>query len=294
MAPLNNLGSIEDKTHVTLRLAWHAHGWNGVACTRPHENTYCVGPHSYPGEMIAERRNIVEQENGCSQCSSAFKGTPACIYSINAFGKTPLSAWSPPPAFFNDQTETRYWELPPATVCAWPYEEMYTEEVQREDETYDYDKRLKRAEVFFGSLVPGKSLIFYYCNYSNPFSEDDVKRYVLVGISRLKEIGPTIYYENTSEKVRSKYAGGFVWQRNVTSMYPDEGLRLPYIHYMDRPDILNRIVLSPDDPQTCKFAARRVSDDDALVMVERFLESVAVLQELGDSTEDWADRKSVV
>ena len=44
--------------HVTARLAWHSDGWNGHICKDPQKNTYCVGSHSYPGDMIAERRDL--------------------------------------------------------------------------------------------------------------------------------------------------------------------------------------------------------------------------------------------
>ena len=44
--------------HMSLRLAWHSDGWNGHICKRPCENVYCVGQHSYPGEMIAEQRDL--------------------------------------------------------------------------------------------------------------------------------------------------------------------------------------------------------------------------------------------
>lgn len=44
--------------HMSLRLAWHSDGWNGHICKKPCENVYCVGQHSYPGEMIAEQRDL--------------------------------------------------------------------------------------------------------------------------------------------------------------------------------------------------------------------------------------------
>ena len=44
--------------HISARLAWHEDGWNGHICRNPKNNTYCVGSHSYPGEMIAERRDL--------------------------------------------------------------------------------------------------------------------------------------------------------------------------------------------------------------------------------------------
>jgi len=45
-------------THISARLAWHDNGWNGCICRNPKTNTYCIGPFSFPGDMIAERRNL--------------------------------------------------------------------------------------------------------------------------------------------------------------------------------------------------------------------------------------------
>ncbi len=45
-------------THMSIRLAWHNEGWNGHICQKPCENTYCIGQHSYPGNLIAGTRDI--------------------------------------------------------------------------------------------------------------------------------------------------------------------------------------------------------------------------------------------
>lgn len=283
--------TLEDDVHISVRIAWHTHGWNGSPCRQPRENVHCVGPHSYPGEMIAERRKIVQESEGVETCTSDFKGIPACVYSINAFGANSLTAFSPPPPFFNDSTEVKYWELPPATVCTWPYEEMYGDDIKRADGTYDNDARLQKANEYFGRIEEGKSLIFYYCNYSNPFSDEDSKRYVLVGVSRVKSIGRPLIYENCSERVLDRYAGGMVWQRNITSYYPEQGFRLPYHACFDRPEILGRFLLIPDNSRNFKYATRQFASDDALVLVERLLECVGTLQEIGDTSEDWTERR---
>jgi hypothetical protein len=166
---------------------------------------------------------------------------------------------------------------------------MYTGDVKTGGR-YDYDKRLSHERKYFAAVEPDKSLIFYYANYSNPFSEDEAKRYVLVGLSRIKELGEELFYEGCSERVRQRYGGGFVWQRAITSHYPDQGLRIPYHVYRDKPQILEQIVLFPENPRICKYATRHMSDDDALGVVEGFLRVVRSLQEVGDKTEDWAVR----
>lgn len=109
--------------HLSARVAWHMDGWNGRICHNPAANTYCVGQYSYPGTMILERRDLEWEHEQRGRCCSELEAIPPCIYSINAFGTKPLTAFADPPEFFNDDTRQRRWGLPPATVCIWPYNE---------------------------------------------------------------------------------------------------------------------------------------------------------------------------
>jgi len=280
--------------HISVRLAWHDTGWNGRICKNPKANAYCVGPHSYPGDLIALGRDLDWEEKfkgqSCLEVYKKIEKIPPCCYSINAFGEKEIYAKSEPPDFFQDNTKTKIWKLPPASVCIWPYEEMYKEEVKNPNGTYNYEERLEAAREYFSKLEPGKSLIFYYANYSNPFSEDDQKRYVVVGVSRLKKIGEELFYDGCSEETKRKFAGGFIWQRVLTSSYPEEGIRIPYHIYLDKPDVLGKIALFPDNPRDFKYGTRHISEDDALDLIEKFTEIVATLKEIGDTTEDWNER----
>ena len=279
--------------HMSARLAWHMDGWNGHVCKNPTGNSYCVGQHSYPGEMIAERRELPFENENKGTCCTKLKGyIPPCVYSINAFGAKTIQAFADPPDFFNDSTSRKTWDLAPATVCIWPYEQMYGEDVkvQGGGRKYDYDQRLSNAREYFDQFEGGKSLVFYYSNYSNPLNQLDERRYVLVGVSRIKKIGDVRFYEDCSERVQQRYGGGFIWQCDVTSNYPDEGLRLPYHLYLDQPDKLERFAFFPDNPRLFKYATREVMDDDALDLVERFLEIAGTLREMGDKSENWSQR----
>src|SRR5947207_6005660 len=118
--------------HLSLRLAWHNEGWNGHICTDPKSNTYCVGPHSYPGDVISRERDLnweSDKKNAGCHCSK-IEGIPPCAYSINAFGLEPIKAKDDPPDFFKDNTERKIIDLKPATACIWPYEEMYSDDVK--------------------------------------------------------------------------------------------------------------------------------------------------------------------
>ena len=276
---------------MSIRLAWHLDGWNGHICSDPDANSYCLGCYSYPGSMIAEERDLSWERAHAGKACASLPQMPPCVYSVNAFGKEKIRAYADPPDFFKDETLRREWEMPPNTVCTWPYEPMYEDDVKLPKGAYDYDLRLKKAKEYFATFEPNKTLVFYYANYSNPLSEEESRRYVIVGVSRLKAIGDIMYYENSSERVRERYAGGFIWQRAVTSHFPDQGLRIPYHVYADQPDVLERIACFPEQPRICKYGTRHLSDDDALVVVERMAEVVSTLQEIGDTSEDWEERQ---
>lgn len=283
--------------HVSVRLAWHENGWDGHICNDPRKNTYCVGLHSYPGELIATDRKLsIEEKYRGKHCSEMYAKEgeiPPCCYSINAFGKKEIYAKSAPPEFFKDGAQTKIWKMPAYSASTWPYEEMYKDEVKKPDGTYDYEKRREEADRFFSALEAKKTLIFYYANYSNPFSENEQNRYVIVGVSRLANPSPPeeqMVYEGCSEETKAKYAKGFVWQRLLSSSYPDEGLRIPYNAYRDKPEILEKISLFPENPRNFKYAARHISDDEALAIIERFIEVAGTLREIGDKTENWTER----
>ena len=149
------------------------------------------------------------------------------MYSINAFGRKELTANAEPPDFSDYTAQKSEWEMPPSTVCIWPYEEMYSPEVKKPGGGYDNDKRVAKVKALFEQLTENKSLIFYYANYSNPFSEEENQRYVVVGMARIKKVGDWLFFPGTDEATRQKYGGGFVWQKPITSHYPEQGLRVP-------------------------------------------------------------------
>lgn len=274
--------------HLSLRLAWHNDGWNGHVCKNPKKNTYCIGQQSYPGSQIGENRDVNWESQpeiaGCS-CAKLGDRIMPCSNSINAFGLDPIKNKSIPPDFFYDDSEPYHFDMPPATACTWPYEEMY------KDKDYDYNKKLNNAKTFFEGLTNDKSLIFYYANKSNPFSQDDNKVYVLIGVARLKKVSEIMYYDNVSEKNRQRFAGGFIWQMPITSHYPDEGFKLPIDKYLDNEEIIHNIVYIPEQSNNFKYAAKHINDDDALIYIEHLIEITQYLIDIKDDSENWIERK---
>lgn len=204
-------------THLTARLAWHDDGWNGRVCGKPACNTYCVGSHSFPGDVIFRERELSTEIKNAGKRVAQLSGAdlPPCIYSVNAFGDKSIKGYSNPPDFFRGGATRTEWNIEPATVCVWPYEAMYSDDVYNESGRLDNDRRAANAEEFFKDIEKNKSLIFYYANYSNPFSEEESPRYALIGISRVKEVGPRLSYENVNDYVRQNYAGGMISARSA-------------------------------------------------------------------------------
>ena len=279
--------------HLSARLAWHDNGWDGRICRRPKSNTYCVGQYSFPGPVIAEDRNVQWEESVGGRPIGDLDSAPPCIYSVNAFGAQELEASSPPPSWFRDDTEVKRWPMSPSTIATWPYEEVYKDEVLNPEGTlpkYNPVKRREAVNEFFAQVTPDHSLIFYYANYSNPFSENEQRFYVVVGAGRIKKVAEELTWVSQSPEMETRY-GPNVWLRNITSHYPDQGLRVPYHTYMDQPDVLERILFVPENPRHFKYATRHISDDGALSLIERLSEIVGVLQELGDESENWEARQ---
>ena len=283
--------------HLTARLAWHDSGWNGTICKQPECNTYCVGSQSFPGDVIARQRDIRRETANAGRLVTSLHGAdlPPCVYSVNAFGGDPIKGFSNPPEWMRGGATKTEWDIPPATVCVWPYEEVYSDAVKDRQGRYDNDARAEKVEEFLADIEADTSLIFYYANYSNPFSEDEYPRYVLLGVSRVREIGPSLRFAGTTDYVRERYAGGMIWARNVASHYPEQGLRLPYHRYRtDDPkdaETLKRFVVFPENPRVCKYGARRITDDDAIGLLEQFLNAVEELHRIGDDSENWSQRK---
>lgn len=277
--------------HISARVAWHQDGWNGKVCKDPTANVYCVGRHSYPGELIREKRQLDYEKKNAGKCCSKLTGeVPPCMYSINAFGDKSFDIHSDPPVFFKDGAKRVSWTLKPSTICIWPYEEMYGEDVKQSGGGFDYDQRLQNAKDYFAQIENDKSLIIYYANYSNPLNQDDDRKYAIVGISRIKEVGKIRFYEDSEQWVKDRYGGGFIWQCDVTSHYPDQGLRLPYHLYQNDPEKLQQFAFVPETTRLFKYATRMISDDSLLDIAERFLEITGKLLEMGDKSEDWSAR----
>ena len=281
--------------HFSVRLAWHENGWNGHICKNPWANTFCIGQHSYPGTAIIENRDIEYEKQFAGDAISNHSCKVACCLSANAFGADEIKTIIKKPSWWkSDDAEDAEVTIPPYTACTWQYDAMYNGDVSPDSGNgkYDNNKRFENSKRYFNQFEEGKSLIFYYAGLSNPFSEEENENFVVVGISRLKKIHDFMYYGNPSPEICEKYANGLVWQRPITSNYPNEGFCIPYWKYANDEDILERLVIKPTNREPFKYASREVPADDAIDVVNQLITVVDTLIQLKDDSENWEVRKS--
>lgn len=281
-------------TNITVRLPWHMNGWNGTVCADPKANSYCSGRFSYPGDAIGKLKDDDYEVSCAGKHCGKLEVPPPCALSCNAFGNEAIRCFHEPPEWFNGARGI-WADMPPYTVNIWPYEQMYTDEVlatATAGQTYNNDTRRTLAKEYFDQLVPKETILVYYSNYSNPFSTEEKQRYVVVGLARLSQpVGKEMFYDKVSEDIKRRYANGLVWQRSLTSSFSEQGMRIPYELYYNNLEVLENIIIEPDNSRAFKYATREISDDDLITLVERLIGVADYLSENGDISQNWDLRK---
>jgi exodeoxyribonuclease V alpha subunit len=123
---------------------------------------------------------------------------------------------------------------------------------------------------FWGKLQKQKSLIFYYCNRGN--AVDDAVNRLLVGVSRINDIGDEIYFGRRADR-----PGNFpVWSRRITSSMPDQGVRIPYQEYITLGKDMESIVCLPPNGMNLPFSyvAEHLTDGQSVSAILAILKSV--------------------
>jgi len=137
-------------------------------------------------------------------------------------------------------------------------------------------------------LEKKKSLIFYYCNHGNPL--DEKARRIIVGIGRLKETGLPQYF-GTKKGYLDQYP---IWSRRVTQDYPHQGVRIPYQEYLNAGHPTENIICRV--PASCllafSYVGEHVSDDQAVAIIERVIQSIETVQADNKIPGDWENRLS--
>jgi len=154
-------------------------------------------------------------------------------------------------------------------------------------------------ELFFGRLVPDRSLIFFYCKEGQPLG-DTISR-LIVGVGKIKNIAPEKPFD--VDKSKPSY---LMWDRLIRHSIRfdgDEGFLIPYHDYIEptgdpaederRLELLREIAV-PADPahiRVFSYAAELAPPDIALSTLVRCLDALRKVREHGVAKGPWERRE---
>ena len=277
-------------------MAWHDNAWDGTICQNPEANSYCVGTHSLLSGRIEKNRNIEfeKDKHGAPLPTLSVERIPPCYWSINAFGNNAASI---------QHTHVFSWlniptipdTLEPHTVFTWPFKLSFVHDEKNKKKHGNYPPDLeKRIRDFIAKFTPRESIIFFYANYDNPVSADDMK-YLLLGCSVLASKPETTEFKIETDKlkrIRSKQK-----TRNFPTMNwalkfkhdPTTAVLLPYREYVryaeENPDDAEKLedmrVLVEESSLVSgfKYVCMDIDDDKCLYLLYKLRKSIKRIQE---------------
>ena len=287
-------------THLSVRLAWHDRGWDGRVCDAPHLNAHCI---IY--KHIRDSRDDERERGAVGTHLDELDGwLPPCSRDMTAYAdrgfenihRDPLEFRRLPPV-----QET----IPPYSSCQAPYrwmrEEFFRDICEAENLSIrgpnradsdnwvvEPDRQQELLKGFWGKLERNKSLVFYYCNHGNPLDENASR--IIIGVGRITRISPQIHFG-----AKPKYPGQHpVWSRCITQAYPEQGVRIPYQEYLRGGHTADQIVcrVPPNARLPFSYGAEHVSDDVAVAILERVIQSVERVSSDGYVQGDWEKKLS--
>ncbi|WP_437991311.1 AAA family ATPase [Sorangium sp. So ce145] len=308
--------------HLTARVAWHDSRWNGRVCRVPSCNSFCTAL-----DRIREGRDDAREDALAGIPWSGLKpdDVPPCQAESGAFMSP--EAWTRrfthPYAGIKKAEET-HGHLVPTLVKAPPYSTFvvpFAWMLSNEQEAIDaklpeslppdeeapfsspwvFGRSRQEAllQLFFGRLVPERSLVFFYCKEGQPLG-DTISRLVM-GVGRITAIAPPKSYDTAKKK--PSYG---MWDRLIQhSIRPDgdDGFLLPYHDYLEptgdpgedaRRLTQLREIAVPADPahlRVFSYAAELAPADIALSTLVRCLEAVRRIRTHGIAKGPWERRE---
>lgn len=297
--------------HLSLRVPWHDHGWNGTVCEDPRSNVACLRL-----KNIYENRDDDAEASICGECMAEHSASLSCISEGSAFMSPVPMVRSTIHPYKTYGYSTHQHFLPtditypaysfPARPFAWLMHDQL--ELKRELYNIDFQQRREPAlgfkarwvqdaenqraifDYFYSDVVPDQSLCIAYAKQV-PFVED-VRR-VIVGIGHVKQVVPAIEHKHTSDgKLRS-----MIWETMIChSIRPDhkDGFIIPYQQMMEYAkehpdfDMSTITVFAPDDAfEEFSYATEHVSYDSVIDVLQSCIRAFTIINNCLE--EDYSD-----
>lgn len=283
--------------HLTIRFAWHDSKWCGKICKDPKNNFYCEGDYSLLTERIKRNKKSEIEEKYSTKNVKEIKETnkygdnyiPPCYWCINAFSslKTNIKHIHPYREF---DKEFKGWiikdKLDSYSVYTWPFRISFSD---GRNSRYPPDL-YNKIKKFVQKIIPKKSLGFFYLNFSNPISAEEMK-YLLLGCGVINSIELPKKFKVKKKilnQIREKYDKNFPdfnWAIKI-SFDPADLVVLPYHQFIDEPNLREYIdewKIMIDEPsliQNFKFVCELMEDDKVLYLLYRMRKSIEKIKDI--------------
>lgn len=313
--------------HLSIRVPWHDNGWNGTVCCHPTHNSACLKLKNISDSKDEAREELIKGRSLEDLPPADF---PPCVrerasfmanFAFERFHEHPYAKSSPDTHAHFAPTRLHY---PAFGAAALPFRWMMREEVEKLKNRHplgDFDlsrepelpfktgwvqnkeNHLCLLDTFWRYIRKEKSLVFFYAKQV-PFVEDTNRR-ILIGVGRVKGIGPLTEYEyrgGCDEKIRS-----MLWERMVTHSIREnerDGFLLPYGQLLraadENPDLdlAEFAVFAPMERfEEFSYATEHVTDDSAIAALAALREGLrkasSVLSDFNPrKLESWIDHET--
>lgn len=305
--------------HISVRVPWHDHGWDGTICRNPESNNACLRL-----KNISDNRNDQAEKAICGQCMADHVSTLSCIGEGACFmspreivrtTEHPYKKSNPATHGHFLPTEVTY---PPYSFPTRPFAWLMRDRLAEIKDTYNIDFQEEREpslkfntiwvqdaenqkaifDYFYGDVVEDESLCIAYAKQV-PFVEDT--RRVVVGIGHVKKVIPAIQHQCTNDgTLRS-----MIWETMVCHTIREDhedGFVIPYQQMMEYADehpefdMASITVFAPDDAfSEFSYASEHVSYDAVIDVLQSCVKAFDIINRCLDedysNVLDWLNRQ---
>ncbi len=292
--------------HLSIRVPWHDHGWDGTICQDPCGNTACLKLNG-----ILEGKKEEAEQTICGQCISGHENDIPCLSEGAAFmSSQQFVAVSTHPYVGYGYEEYQHFlptenVYPPYSLPARPFAWLLKKSMHDLNLKYDLqiDEEVETNwprgknwlqmgeshqavfDYFYKDVVPDQSLCLIYAKQV-PFIED-VGR-VIIGIGHVKNVSiPIEHKRKTKSGIKS-----MLWETHIShSIRPDhkDGFLIPYdklLKYAEENpefDLKSVCVMAPSDAfDEFSYATEHVSYDAVIEVLLSCIKAFRIIDDVLD------------
>lgn len=280
-------------------MAWHDNNWDGKVCRNPEGNTYCTGAHSLlSGRIEKNKKTEIEQalKGKCINGNFDPENVPPCYWSINAFGDKSFDVSHS--HAFKGVKHVIPDTVKPYSVFTWPFKLSFVHTKESKDIHGNYWPDLEqRIKDFISKFKKDESIIFFYANYDNPVSADEMK-YLLLGCSIMEEARFPEHFPFTEDELERMGKGKsgdkmknfhtLNWSIQFTHQN-DKAVLLPYREYIkhveefpeefQKLDDIKVVIDEASLVRSFKYVAMDIDDDKCLYLLYKIRKSIYKIRE---------------